>query len=206
MLLLPPLARGGWGGLKSYITMTKLYNRTSEKFKRQKLRTEMTEAEKRLGEHIRNRQLENCKFRRQYSVAAFVLDFYAPEIKLALEVDGDSHFVDGAVEYDAERQEFIESGRIKFLRFTNDDVYHNLDGVLEVIVEVIKSLRTSGVLPPPAPPSFGGGVRVSPLLRVRVKVSLIQNPKSSGLFVCDDNGIFPAQFSGSRPVFGGFAK
>jgi very-short-patch-repair endonuclease len=112
----------------------------------------MTEAEKRLWQHIRNRQLENCKFRRQYSVAAFAIDFYSPEIKLALEVDGDSHFVDGAVEYDAERQKFIESARIKFLRFTNEEVYHNLDGVLEVIVEGIKSLRTSGVLPPPAPP------------------------------------------------------
>ena len=53
--------------------------------------------------------------------------------------------MDGAVEYDAERQKFIESARIKFLRFTNDDVYHNLDGVLEVIVDEIKSLRTSGV-------------------------------------------------------------
>ena len=151
-LLLPPLPRGGWGGLKSYITMTKLYNKSSEKFKRQQLRTEMTEAEKRLWKQIRNRQLENCKFRRQYSVAAFVLDFYSPEIKLALEVDGDSHFVDGAVEYDAERQEFIEAARINFLRFTNEDVYHNLEGVLEVIVEGIQSLRASGVLPPPAPP------------------------------------------------------
>ncbi|MEK0180337.1 endonuclease domain-containing protein [Microcoleus anatoxicus] len=70
--------------------------------------------------------------------------------------------MDGAVEYDAERQEFIESARIHFLRFTNDDVYHNLDGVLEVIVEGIKSLRTSGVLPPlvgagtGAPPLQGG--------------------------------------------------
>ena len=121
----------------------------------------MTEAEKRLWEHIRNRQLENCKFRRQYSVAAFAIDFYSPEIKLALEVDGDSHFVDGALEYDVERQAFIESARIKFLRFTNEDVYHNLDGVLEVIVEGIKSLRTSGVLPPPSPPLLRGGVRLS---------------------------------------------
>ncbi|MEG4228460.1 endonuclease domain-containing protein [Microcoleus sp. N9_B2] len=132
--------------------MTKLYNKTSEKLKRQRLRREMTKAEKRLWEKIKNRQLENCKFRRQYSVAEFVIDFYSPEIKLALEVDGDSHFQEDAVEYDAERQEFIESARINFLRFTNDNVYHNLDGVLDVIVDGIKSLRTLGVLPPPAPP------------------------------------------------------
>ncbi|MEG4323580.1 MULTISPECIES: endonuclease domain-containing protein [unclassified Microcoleus] len=132
--------------------MTKLYNKTSEKLKRQRLRREMTKAEKRLWEKIKSRQLENCKFRRQYSVAEFVIDFYSPEIKLALEVDGDSHFEEGAVEYDVARQEFIESARINFLRFTNDDVYHNLDGVLDAIVDGIKSLRTLGVLPPPAPP------------------------------------------------------
>ena len=137
--------------------MTKLYNKTSEKLKRQRLRREMTKAEKRLWEKIKSRQLENCKFRRQYSVAEFVLDFYSPEIKLALEVDGDSHFEEGAVEYDAARQEFIEAARINFLRFTNDDVYHNLDGVLEVIVDRIKSLRSLGVLPPPQPPLAKGG-------------------------------------------------
>ena len=123
--------------------MTKLYNKTSEKLKRQQLRKEMTKAEKLLWEKLKSQQLENCKFRRQYSVDKFVLDFYSPEIKLAIEVDGDSHFQDGAVEYDAERQIFIESVGIKFLRFTNDDVYHNLEGVIEVIAGKIQSLRTS---------------------------------------------------------------
>jgi len=81
--LLPPLARGGWGGVKKAKqqqknpnkTMTKLYNKTSEKLKRQRLRREMTKAEKRLWDKIKGRQLENCKFRRQYSVAEFVIDF-----------------------------------------------------------------------------------------------------------------------------------
>lgn len=123
--------------------MTKLYNKTSEKLKRQQLRKEMTKAEKLLWEKLKSQQLENCKFRRQYSVDKFVLDFYSPEIKLAIEVDGDSHFQDGAVEYDAERQIFIESVGIKFLRFTNDDVYHNLEGVIEVIAGKIQLLRTS---------------------------------------------------------------
>jgi len=125
--------------------MTKLYNKTSEKLKRQQLRREMTKAEKLLWEKLKSQQLENCKFRRQYSVDKFVIDFYSPEIKLAIEVDGDSHFQDGAVEYDAERQTFIESVGIKFLRFTNDDVYHNLEGVIEVIAGKIQSLRTASV-------------------------------------------------------------
>jgi len=108
----------------------------------------MTKAEKLLWEKLKSQQLENCKFRRQYSVDKFVIDFYSPEIKLAIEVDGDSHFQDGAVEYDAERQTFIESVGINFLRFTNDDVYYNLEGVIEVIAGKIQSLR----IDPPNPP------------------------------------------------------
>ncbi|WP_019487914.1 endonuclease domain-containing protein [Kamptonema formosum] len=131
--------------------MTKLYNKTSEKLKRQQLRREMTKAEKLLWEKLKSQQLENCKFRRQYSVDKFVIDFYSPEIKLAIEVDGDSHFQDGAIEYDAERQTFIESVGINFLRFTNDEVYHNLEGVIEVIAGKIQLLRR-----PPQPPLVRG--------------------------------------------------
>ncbi|MEQ8755927.1 MAG: endonuclease domain-containing protein [Coleofasciculus sp. G1-WW12-02] len=121
--------------------MTKLYNRTSEKEKRQVLRQNMTSAEKRLWSHLKGKQIEGCKFRRQYSVAQFVIDFYSPEIKLAIEVDGDSHFQAGVPEYDKERQQFIESTRISFLRFTNDDVQSNLSSGCEVIRHKIMDLR-----------------------------------------------------------------
>ena len=76
----------------------------------------------------------------------FVIDFYSAELKLAIEIDGDSHFQNGAAEYDQARQEFMESVGIKFIRFTNNDVYGNLSGVLESIVQYIRDLRTS---PPP---------------------------------------------------------
>ncbi|GAB1545104.1 hypothetical protein NUACC21_77800 [Scytonema sp. NUACC21] len=121
--------------------MTILYNKTSEKEKRKYLRQNTTKAEKILWEKLKGRQLEGCKFRRQYSVAQFVIDFYSSELKLAVEIDGDSHFQDGAVEYDRERQAFIESAGIKFIRFTNNDVYMNLTGVLETIAEKIRELR-----------------------------------------------------------------
>ena len=121
--------------------MTFIYNRTSEKLKRKQLRQNMTNCEKIIWAKLKNKQVENCKFRNQYSVAEFVVDFYCPELKLAIEIDGDSHFVEGAIEYDRDRQKFIESLGICFLRFTNDDVYHRLDGVLEKIVERIRELR-----------------------------------------------------------------
>ncbi|MDJ0733485.1 MAG: endonuclease domain-containing protein [Nostocaceae cyanobacterium] len=121
--------------------MTKLYNKSSEKEKRRQLRQNITKAEKILWGKIKNRQIENCKFRRQYSVDKFVIDFYSPELKLAIEIDGDSHFEDGAAEYDTERQVFIESAGIRFIRFTNEDVYMNLSGVLESIAQMIRDLR-----------------------------------------------------------------
>lgn len=127
--------------------MTKLYNKNNEIEKRRLLRQNITQAEKLIWHKVRDRQLENCKFRRQYSVDKFVIDFYSPELKLAIEIDGNSHFEDGAAEYDQARQEFMESVGIKFIRFTNNDVYGNLSGVLESIIQNIRDLRTS----PPAP-------------------------------------------------------
>ena len=66
-----------------------------------------------------------------------VTDFYCPALKLAVEIDGDSHFVADADKNDARRQVFIESFGIRFLRFTNEEVYRNLEGVLEAIASVV---------------------------------------------------------------------
>jgi very-short-patch-repair endonuclease len=121
--------------------MTKLLNKTTEKLKRQQLRRNMTKAEAIIWQKLRCKKIENCKFRNQYSVDRFVLDFYSPEIKLAIEIDGESHFQEGAAQYDHERQIFIESAGINFLRFTNNQVYENLNGVLEIIARKIRELR-----------------------------------------------------------------
>lgn len=121
--------------------MTEVYNKNSEKEKRRSLRQNIVKAEKIIWDKIRNRQIEDCKFRRQYSVDKFVIDFYSPILKLAIEIDSESHFQEGAAEYDRERQMYIESLGIKFIRFTNNDVYENLDGVLESIAMKVRELR-----------------------------------------------------------------
>jgi very-short-patch-repair endonuclease len=121
--------------------MTKLYNKSSEKSKRQALRNNMPLAEKIIWAKFRNQQIESCKFRRQYSIDAFVVDFYTPELKLAIEIDGDSHYQDGIPEYDRERQLFLESKDTKILRFTNQEIYQELDMVVERISEVICGMR-----------------------------------------------------------------
>jgi very-short-patch-repair endonuclease len=121
--------------------MTKLYNKTSEKDKRQSLRNNMPLAEQLVWARLKGKQIENCKFRRQYSVGSFVVDFYTVEIKLAIEIDGDSHFTDGAEVADRERQSSIEASGMRFLRFTNRQVYEELDAVIEAISQMICTLR-----------------------------------------------------------------
>ncbi|NET47902.1 MAG: endonuclease domain-containing protein [Merismopedia sp. SIO2A8] len=121
--------------------MTKLYNKTSEREKRRSLRSNMPPAEKLVWARLRGQQVEGCKFRRQYSIGGFVVDFYAPELKLAIEIDGESHAGEDAQAYDAERQAFLESKGTCVLRFTNQQVYEELDGVVEAIALLVKQTR-----------------------------------------------------------------
>lgn len=90
----------------------------------------MPEPELLLWSKLRGKGVAGHKFRRQYSVSNFVLDFYCPQQKLAIEIDGATHFTEGAEEYDRERQQVIESYGIRFLRFTNAEVMENIDGVV----------------------------------------------------------------------------
>jgi very-short-patch-repair endonuclease len=98
----------------------------------------MPKAEVILWSKLKTKGLNGYKFRRQYSVGKFVIDFYCPRLKLAIEVDGDSHFSERSETFDKERQDFIESFKISFLRFTNKDVYENLDEVLATIKDRIQ--------------------------------------------------------------------
>ena len=118
------------------------YNNRGKKDLRKKLRNEAPQAERILWGKIQGSQLSNLKFRRQYGVGSFVIDFYCPKLRLAIEVDGDSHYKDGAEVYDKKRQKYIEEHNIHFLRFTNDDIYNNLDGVLEMIAELAGGRRS----------------------------------------------------------------
>ena len=79
-------------------------------------------------------------------VHKFVIDFYCPKLKLAIEVDGDSHFIGGADMSDKERQTIIESFGIIFLRFTNREIYENINGVMSKIME---NIQNSPPLTPP---------------------------------------------------------
>src|SRR5262245_27747900 len=137
---LSPLPRGSWrGSLSKDTDMTEFFNRPTEKNLRRRWRKQRPPAEVLLWSRLRGKQLMGRKFRRQYSVGPYSIDLYCPAAKLAIELDGDSHFAPGAKIDDAQRQRFIESFGIRFLRFTNPEIYDNLDGVLEAIAAALAS-------------------------------------------------------------------
>ena len=93
------------------------------------LRRTRTDAENRLWQAVRNRQLENAKFRFQHSLTPYVADFACLEAMLIVEIDGSQH----DEEHDAARMATLEARGFEVLRFWNNDVLTNLDGVLEVV-------------------------------------------------------------------------
>lgn len=122
--------------------MTKIFNKHSEKFKRLKLRKEQTPSEAVLWEYLRNKKMHGVKFKRQFSIENFVIDFYAPIIKLAIEADGEIHDLAEQKEYDKFREECISEIGIGFLRLKNSDIKDRLDEVLEKISSrVLMKLR-----------------------------------------------------------------
>ena len=117
--------------------MPRIFNKTSEKEKRRKLRTNAPDAELVVWSNLRRKALLGHRFRRQYSVGPYVIDFYCPALKLAVEIDGDSHFQEGVQADDDARQAAIESLGIRFLRFTNDEVFNNLEFVLDEVSRAV---------------------------------------------------------------------
>ncbi len=136
--------------------MTRIFNRPTEKRLRQRLRRNAPQAEVLLWSKLRGRQILGCKFRRQFSIGPYSVDFYCPLLRLAIEVDGDSHFEDNAMARDAGRQALIEGLGIQFLRFTNNDIYENLDDVMECNAQKVLEL-SGGRDPTLLSPSQGEG-------------------------------------------------
>lgn len=122
--------------------MTEAFNRSSEKHLRRTLRNDMPNAERLLWSKLRGNQF-GVRFRRQYSVGPYVVDYYCAEFKLAIELDGPSHFELGEAKHDADRQRFVESFGIAVLRFRNDELYDFTDAVLERIHETVQKRKTT---------------------------------------------------------------
>jgi very-short-patch-repair endonuclease len=100
---------------------------------RTELRRKLTPAEARLWTLLKNSRLDGRKFRRQHSVGSYILDFYCPSERLAVELDGEGHFTLPGVSYDAKRRRFLEGQGIRVIRFENERVFKNELSVLDRI-------------------------------------------------------------------------
>jgi len=109
------------------------------------LRFNQTCGEGELWKELRNGQLEGVRFRRQHPVGRFVLDFFAPSHRLAIEIDGPTHNLDR--EHDAVRQQELEAAGIYFLRFKADEVDQNPKRCCQRIRETIRALPARFVRP-----------------------------------------------------------
>ena len=127
---------------------------------RKKLRNNLTPAEAKFWTLVQNSKLEGRKFRRQHSVGNYILDFYCPSEKLAIELDGEVHFNETAQLKDAERTLFLNYYGIKVLRFENKLVFEQTEQVLDEIKESFgwsKNIpENGGLATTPAPPLEGG--------------------------------------------------
>lgn len=117
-----------------------LYNDTIQRLNRKKLRKDQTEAERVLWSKVRNGQINGLKFFRQYSVGPYTLDLYCPKVRLAIELDGGQHDKPSEQSRDEKRTEFLNQNNIKVLRFWNNEVLNNIEGVYEKILEEINKL------------------------------------------------------------------
>jgi very-short-patch-repair endonuclease len=97
------------------------------------LRKKETQAEKKLWEALRNRKLQNMKFRRQHPLSGFIADFYCHELNLVIELDGKIHLSKEIKQNDKIRQAIIEGLGLKVVRFSNDEVLYNIENVLSEI-------------------------------------------------------------------------
>lgn len=111
--------------------MTILNNKKELEITRKTLRNHQTKPEQIMWSKLKSRQFLWLKFRRQHSIWRYILDFYCPEKKVAIEIDGENHFEEAQREYDDIRTGFLNSAWIKVVRYTNEDIMTHIEWVLQ---------------------------------------------------------------------------
>ena len=110
-------------------------NEKDQKLLRQNLRNNKTAPEAVFWQVVKGKQIDGLKFRRQYGFGPYVLDFYCPEIRLCIELDGEVHKSADADEYDRMRTQFLNENDITVKRYDNEVVYRNVEGIIREIRE-----------------------------------------------------------------------
>lgn len=118
-------------------------NRTSMMNKRRDLRRRSTKAEQIFWYEVKGNAL-GVKFRRQYSIGSFIVDFYCHQMRLIVEIDGNIHFVPEQIEYDRRREKFLRMKGFYVIRFRNDEILYNMSFVLERLRRLIEQYQREG--------------------------------------------------------------
>ena len=111
--------------------MDKIYNIARN------LRKNKTKEENILWQLLRNRQFMGLKFKRQFPIGNYIVDFVCEEKKLVIEIDGGQHNIPNNIKADEARTNYINSKGYKVLRFWNNDINHNIKGVYETLLKMI---------------------------------------------------------------------
>jgi len=113
-------------------------NRTrNQTYFARKLRRQLTDAERALWARLRNGQLQSVKFRRQQPIGPYIVDFVSLKRRLILEIDGGQHNERKGRREDRGRTQWLQAKGYRVLRFWNNDVLMNMEGVLEIILEAL---------------------------------------------------------------------
>ena len=134
------------------------FARTPEMTRRaRRLRANLTDAEQTLWRALRRNRIAGLNFRRQHPIGAFTLDFYCPSLRLGIEIDGGQHAQTIGQRKDRQRTAWLASKGIEVVRFWNNDVLSNLNGVLSEIVRIASERAAQVLTPSPPLPLSGGG-------------------------------------------------
>ncbi len=112
----------------------------------QTLRQNMTDAENRIWYYLRNRRLGGYKFVREHVIGHYIADFVCREKKLIIEIDGGQHM--DAIEYDLLRTKDLESRGYRVLRIWNHEVFKNIQGVMDSVLNLLEAVPTPNTLIP----------------------------------------------------------
>lgn len=139
---------------------------SKETYRARKLRKDQTDFERLLWQLLRNKGCGGIKFRRQQPIGQYIVDFVSYECMLVVELDGGQHNAEDAAAYDSVRTTYLEALGYRVLRFWNNEVAGNIDGVFEAIQSAVPS-------PQPSPPGRGSK-KVDASLREREQTQTSQ--------------------------------
>lgn len=123
-----------------------IFNQEKHNSLRKELRNNPVKSERIFWQHIKGKQ-NGFKFRRQQGIGPYIIDFYCPEIKLVVEIDGLTHAEEEVFENDQLRQKYLENLGLIVKRYSTEDVFNNLGQILDDLYELCVRLRSANTSP-----------------------------------------------------------